>query len=227
MISKLFRSTIYSLNIIVLLFAIPCNAQLSLTPVLGVDFAKIEDKDEIISFNQLVLTQRDYTAIHPFVGLKIEYKLLKRFFFSVNSNFGIKSVSAFDTGLGVVRGIKFNYVQNSLSINFLFSNRFSIGAGWKHNLMNNFKSFYNSGWPNDHKYKFSDYGPGMNFNYYWKRFNIGAYFYKGLNENIGGWPDFDINILHINSFGVYLGYKFSFPNLFKGKSAANCPTFKR
>ena len=210
---------------ILFFYKLSCFAQLSLTPLLGFDFAKIEDKDEIISFNQLVITQSGFTAINANIGAKIEYKFLNDFIITAHLQFGSKKVSSYFSDLASFQSLKFNCFQNGFSFNYKIIQHFSIGLGWKYNILNNFSSLAKSGYSHKHDFSFRDYGPGMVANYYWRRYEIGAYFYKGLNDNFDNKSA--LSIYPIDSFGVYLGYKFSFPNLFKGKSAANCPTFKR
>ena len=214
----------FNLLFVIMVSVQVCSAQFILTPTLGTDIARIQDKENFISFNQLVITQRGFTAFNANIGAKIEYKFLNDFIITAHLQYGSKKVSSYFSDLASFQSLKFNYFQNSFSFNYQIIQHFSIGLGWKYNILNNFISLAQSGYSHKHYFSFRDYGPGMVANYYWRRYEIGAYFYKGLNDN------FDhksaLSIYPLDSFGVYLGYKFSFPNLFKGKSATNCPTFK-
>ncbi len=210
----------YILTFSIFLFGTFTQAQTYISPIIGVDFMKIETKYNTWFASRIFnVNHKGFSIKSPFLGIKIEQNITKKLAISYETSLTRKSVNV---AVGpqdlVIDNIKFNYLRNNLSL-FYKSNKYLVtGIGYDFNLIKNLQYF-----PYGEYYRgkrlLYDHGVSLRMGAEIKNFQLMAYFHKSLHFNKNDYSD----IFNINSFGICTGYRF---RVFHKKSkSSDCPKF--
>jgi hypothetical protein len=200
---------------------ITCQSQTYLSPVLGMDLTKLQNNDKDPAFVNIHITDKGYSLLSEYYGVKIEHVLSKSVSVFCNANFTHKHVNALIFDFVAKDGFNFNYLRTGIAINFRVLNFLSIGVGGNFNSLKNFKYTLHGNVNNEFISSYQDYGISILPRIYWKNFELNPYYYKGLNSNQ---DKSGLNIKPVQSLGVSLSYKIKIFNKYKNKGVT-CPKF--
>ena len=181
-------------------------------------FSQIKSSHTFKIHSTLVLYSEKFNNINPFYGLKIEQKLSKRIVISCEANFLQQRITnSLTTDNSYIDGIKFNYFRNNLSLNYKIINAIFFGLGYDYNIIRGLKPLIFG--DNISGYPLHEQGISFRLGTEYKNFELTSYFHTNLHFK----KNSDFDIFTINSFGLYLGYKFRV--FYRSTKSTDCPKF--
>ena len=206
------------ISISILIFITLSKAQTYISPIIGADFSQIKSSHIFGIHSGLALVGEGFTNINPFYGLKIEQKLSKRLGLSCEANFLQQKIpNSLITDAGISDGIKFNYFRNNLSFNYKIIDKIIFGLGYDYNIIRGLKPLIFG--DNISGYPLHEQGISFRLGTEYKNFELTSYFHENLHFK----KNSDFDIFTINSFGLYLGYKFRV--FYRLTKSTDCPKF--
>lgn len=199
------------------LSALSLRAQTYISPLLGFDLTKLENKYSGSADDYLVILEKGYRIESISIGYKITQIVTENIFISLLFKYSHHNAKADRANFFNIEGIKYNYFYNNLSIGYSFSG-FYVGSGLSYNLIGNLKHSYQT---SGAKYQTNEKGIMIYVGKEISRLDLELYYYNGLSSsNI---KNFDLYLNPISSFGLNLSYPII---VFESsKKDKNCPKF--
>lgn len=192
-------------------------AQTYISPLIGLDFAKMKNQDHVTSLDYLLILDKGYVIESPTIGLKVKQNIFNNVFLTISAKYSYKRVNADRYNLWDLRGFKYDYFHNNAIVHYSFPD-FSIGAGVSYNFLSNLKHGYQTA---GRSYKISEKGLIFSIGKTLKNFEAELYYYKGLSTiNIKG---LDLYLNPLISFGLNFSYSIKVLNGFN--KDLDCPKF--
>jgi hypothetical protein len=198
-------------------------AQFYISPLIGVDFARLESAPSRPGYQGIYITNKGFEVNSTFFGIKLTHRLNSRFSLSGNLSFTSKEVNASFYYYDPLDGFNFNYYRSRLSFCFGPISNFSLGAGINLNFIADLVGRdYDRGkvdctLTRDSLIK--DMGVSLQVGYSWKNFELEAYYYHG----IGSYRQYDFYLKPIQSIGIALGYNIKIFDRGKRGKKVDCP----
>jgi len=204
------------------------KAQLSLSPIFGIDFSEIIQNPPVIyTWGQIKINNESYSIISPTLGIKLGIPIWNELNITLSSNFSLKNANTNYGDLFNRNHLRFQFLQNSLLLNYLLAEKINIGLGYFYNYSNRFKIRSETGdWT---KVNLSYYNQGATFSigYLWKDWMLNAYYQLGMKHFVSfATPEISrLDNFAMNSIGLNMAYKFEFKIPWYNKRGSKCPKF--
>ncbi len=202
----MFNKFLYSLSFFLVL-CLKIHSQSSISPIVGVDFTALINKNQRGNFN----VQDNVFELNSFLwGVSVEHIITPKYSLALTSFYTKKDVEANSIFAIPTVGFKYNVIQNNLSLKYNFKNNQNIGLGGNLNLLRNFEHVYANNNIGNAEFidRLSHFGFTALYEIEYKNVCLNFYYYQGVTS-------FDktvFNFYPIMAFGLYTGYKFKYPN---------------
>ncbi len=194
----------YLFSLIMFLFvAVPihCFAQTNIGILLGLDFADIKAVPNSVGFEFL---ENRYGSKSIVGGLRIEQKVSKSLFLSLQGAYTKKKVDGRDFGFVPFDWVEFKKIDVSFTVNWIPVPTLSIGGGLSHSFIPSVNKVLRGGIRDDITKGRREIGGIFQVRYHYKDFLLEANYYTGFKILS---PSKESNILEpMNSIGISLSY---------------------
>jgi len=192
--------------------------QTIISPIIGIGFSQIENRDLGPGDDYIILTEKGYSNVSPQVGLRIKQRICTNIDIKLTSTFSPMHIKATNNSFADIEGIEFNYFQTSLAVQYIVVPGAYLVGGYSFNHLQGIRPVVER---NGDLYKSKESGLVFGIGKMFNRFNLEIIYYNGLTEvEIKA---FDLYLKPISSFGITLNYDIKVFD--KPGKKVNCPEF--
>lgn len=205
------------------------KAQISISPIIGIDFSEIiQEPQEIDIWGEIKINNESYSIISPTMGIKLGIPIWNDLSFTLSSNYSLKNAKIIYGDIPSYIHLRFHFLQNSLMLNYLLTEKFNIGLGYFYNYAFGFKiRGVTPNWT-DVDLSYHNQGPTISIGYVWKDWMLNAYYQLGMKHFISlddPRKHASLKNFSMNSIGLNMAYKFEFKIPCFNKRGSKCPKF--